>query len=283
MVTEAPIPAGKLLIERLVFHTGTLNRRWFNTTLLRHRTFDGHIVSMHQSGFHWLKNMLSHILIEMYDLPPMQHIQDNSIIGHTKSHPKYNSIPAIVHSHSHPHFFTLGLPFLHFPKYLVLVRELRSSLISHYERFRKRYNNISFSEYLRGDIYQKRFFSDIYSRIRFMNEWGRILEKNDKRIICIRYEDMLHDPFYSLKQICNFFGIENVPDKILLNAIAENSKEKMEQRRNPDQKTEIVRSGSGLPIENYFIHENQVFFDHICSRYLLYDFGYNYSIKKQNP
>ena len=282
MIPEEPRAHGKLLLEDLVFHTITLNRRLFNPTLLRHRSFDGHIVSMHQSGFHWLKNMLSYILIAAYDLPPMQHIQDNSIIGHTKSPPKYNFIPGIVHSHSHPHLFTLGLPFLHFPNYLVLVRDLRTSLISHYERFRIRYGNISFTEYLRGDIYQKKFFSDIYSRIRFLNEWGRIIEKKDNRITFVRYEDLLAEPANSLQKICIFFDVNNVSDKNISDAIYENSREKMMERANPQQKTNIVRPESDSSVEDYFDHENQGFFDVICNRYLLYDFGYNYSTGKHH-
>ena len=272
----------KWLFEYLVFQAITLNRRFFSPTLLRHRSFDGHIVSMHQSGFHWLKNMLSHILIATYKLPPMQHIQDNSVIGHTKSPPRYDFIPRIVHSHSQPHLFTLGLPFVHFPKYLILVRDLRTSLISHYERFKNRYGNISFTEYLHGDIYQKKFFNDIYSRIRFLNEWGRIIGKGNNRIIYVRYEDLLDDPVQSLHKICDFFGIKNVPDKNISDAIADNSREKMMERANPVQKTNIVRPESTTKSENYFDKNNQIFFDFICNRYLLYDFGYNYSTKKHH-
>ena len=97
--------------EDLLFRAYTVNRRWSNASLLVHRAFDGHIVSMHQSGSHWIKNMLGRVLQQIYGLPPLRHIQDDSIIGHTKSPPIYRHIPQIVHSHGYPHALTLAVPF----------------------------------------------------------------------------------------------------------------------------------------------------------------------------
>lgn len=71
----------------LLFRFNAFHLRWSNASLLVHRSFDGHIVSMQQSGSHWVKNMLSNVLIQRYNLPPLAHIQDDSIVGHTKSPP----------------------------------------------------------------------------------------------------------------------------------------------------------------------------------------------------
>lgn len=262
--------------DKLIFTIHSLNRRLFNTTLLRRRNFDGHIVSLHQAGFHWLKNMLSYILVAHYNLPPMSDIRDNSIIGHPKSLPAYKNIPCIVHSHSHPHLLTLKIPGIHFPNYLVLVRDLRTSLISHYERFKNCYNDISFSEYLRGDIHQNKFFSDIYSRIMFMNGWGNLLERGDRRLLVIRYEDMQSDTFACLFKVIDFLGINEVSDSIILDAIMENTREKMAKRQRPEKNTFIVRTGSALPVSHYFDSDNRAFLSDTCRKYLKYDFGYDY-------
>lgn len=263
--------------RKLIFIAHSVNRRLFNTTLLRRRDFDGHIVSFHQAGFHWLKNMLSYVMVVRYELPPMTDIRDNSVVGHPKSPPVYSHIPCIVHSHSHPHLLTLKIPGMHFPNYLVLVRDLRASLVSHYERFRKRYNDISFSEYLRGDIHQKKFFSDIYSRIQFMNAWGGLLQKGDRRLMAVRYEDMLDDATASLRKVIDFFGISDVPDSVISEAVIENSREKMAKRQRPEKDTYIVRTESGLPVGHYFDRENQAFLVDACREYLRHDFGYHYS------
>ena len=54
-------------MEEVNFRLYTLNRRWTNASLLTHRHIDGHIVSMQQSGSHWIKNMLSQVLIKLYN------------------------------------------------------------------------------------------------------------------------------------------------------------------------------------------------------------------------
>lgn len=264
------------MTRKLLFVAYSLNRRLFNTTLLRRRSFDGHIVSMHQAGFHWLKNMLSYVLVDRYGLPPVSGIRDNSVIGHPRSPPLYDNIPRIVHSHSLPHLFTLKIPGIHYPAYLVLVRDLRTSLISHYERFRKRYNNISFSEYLRGDIHQKKFFSDIYSRIRFMNEWGNLLQERTEGIMSLRYEDLQADTAGELKKVIEFFGIDEMRDTVIKKAVTENSRENMAKRQVPEKNTYIVRSGPGMPIEHYFDEDNRAFLADTCRELLTHDFGYHY-------
>lgn len=260
--------------DRIIFTLRALNRRWFNPSLLRRRYFDGHIVSMHQSGSHWLKNMLAHVLMEVYGLPPMKHIQDDSIVGHTKSPPIYKHIPRLVHSHTLPHALTLRLPFVHFPKYLVLVRDIKHSLISHFERFKQRYNNISFTEYLHGDISGKRFFTDIYSRIIFMNEWGRVLATGSDKISFIRYEDMSKMPQESLEKALKFFNIENYTSGFIENAVNACNRENMSRKPNPDVDTTVVRVNTGKNPDDYFNPENEDFFRATCKNYLEYDFGY---------
>ncbi|MDF3022648.1 MAG: Sulfotransferase domain protein [Alphaproteobacteria bacterium] len=259
----------------LIFALYTLNRRWTNGSLLMHRNFDGHIVSMQQSGSHWIKNQLASVLAQLYNLPPLAHIQDDSIIGHTKSPPKYKNIPQIVHSHGYPHGFTLMLPFLHYPKYLVLVRDLKESLVSHYERFKGDYGNCDFATYLRGDVRQKTFHSDIWSRMRFMNEWGRMLEKYPQSVMPLKYEDMKADAGGSLRRVCQFFSIQNVTDAVIDSALAEASRDRMAEKPNPEVTTIVVRKEPRMDVAAYFNGENGAFFDATTARYLRHDFGYD--------
>lgn len=254
-----------LLPDEQFFRLYTLNRRWSNASLLFRRSFDGHIVSMQQSGTHWLKNMLAHI-------------QDDSIIGHTKSPPVYKNIPQIVHSHGYPHALTLRLPVLHYPRYLVLLRDLRDSLISHYERFNVDYN-VDFATYLRGDIRQKKFRSDIYSRIRYMNEWGDVLLRAPERTALLRYEDLRKDTEAELLRVAGFLGIAGVTAEVAARAIAATTRDKMAQKPNPDVKTTVVRT-EHKPVSDYFTPENQAIFDDICARYLRHGFGYGYAVQK---
>lgn len=264
------------LHQDLPFLLHTLNRRWFNTTLLRRRAFDGHIVTMNQSGSHWIKNMLGHVLIYRYGLAPLKHVQDDSVIGHPKSLPIYDNIPCIVHSHGFPHALTLSLPFLHYPKYLVQVRDMRDSLISHYERFKGDYGGASFTEFLQCRLGDKRMHSDIHSRIRFMNEWGRLIEKHPDRVMPMRYEDIQQDTAGKLRDAVAFFNLQDITEDIIQKAVAETSKEKMAAKPNPALKTKVFRTSGQKPREEYFTPENTAYFADICRRNLAYDFGYGF-------
>lgn len=220
----------RIFDDKTLFWIHALNRRWSNASTMRHRNFEGHIVSMKQSGAHWLKNVLSEIFIQIYELPPLEHIQDDSIIGHTKSKPVYSQIPHIVHSHGFPHALTLRLPLIHYPKYLLLLRDLPTSLVSHYERFKGDYNNVDFGTYLRGDVGQKKYFSDIYSRIRFMNEWGDVIARAPNSVHLLKYEDMLGGTVEPIRALCDYFEIDGATDEILEIAIARNTKEIMAKK-----------------------------------------------------
>ncbi|MBI1214372.1 MAG: hypothetical protein GC185_00970 [Alphaproteobacteria bacterium] len=261
---------------RRAFALYALNRRWSNAALLRHRNFDGHIVSMQQSGSHWLKNMLSHVLADVHGLPPVGHIQDDSIIGGIKSPPVHDNIPRIVHSHSMPHALTLKLPFLRYPGYIVLLRDLRHSLVSHYERFNALYGGVDFSTYLRGDVRQKTFFSDIWTRIRFMNEWGRLARQYPGRVALLRYEDMREDAAAAVTKACRFFRIEGAGPEVVRRAVGDCGKAKMAERQNPAMENTVVRLGERPPLSSYFTQENEAFFRRTCREYLTEDMGYGY-------
>jgi hypothetical protein len=265
-----------LLSNDQYFHFYTWNQRWSNASLIRRRHFDGHIVSMKQSGTHWLKNMLSHIMIELYDLPPMAHIQDDSIIGHTKSPPVYKNIPQIVHSHGHPHGLTLRVPFIHFPRYLLLMRDLRDGLVSHYERFKDDYGVSDFPTYLYGDIRQKKFRSDIYSRIRYMNEWGDMLHKKPAHTALALYETLQKETVPEMLRICRFFQIPNVDAAVVERAIEATTREKMAKKPNPEVGTVVVRTEHKKTTDEYFTPELQNFLEETCRKYLRHNFGYNY-------
>ena len=198
--------------EEFRLRARSLNRGLFNTTTLRRRRFDGFIASMQQSGSHWLKYMLGLTLAKIYDLPPPSHIQDDSIIGHTRSPPIYPGIPQIIHSHSIPHYFLRSralVAILHFPRYVVLVRDIRDGLVAHYEKFNGEYN-VDFSTFLHGGVRRKRnaasgrkYADDIWLRIRFLNGWGAVAERHPERVAVLRYEDLKADTRSELARVCN--------------------------------------------------------------------------------
>ena len=171
-----------MCIDHYHLYLRAINRQLFNPTCLKHNKFDCHIATAKNCGTHWLKYMLSHILSKAYDIPAPEKITDDSIVGHTKTPPSYSHIPQIAVTHSHPHYL-MRLPFVYkplkLPKFAVLVRDPREILISIYETTKGEYldkkmnsNDVTFSQYLKGDVTGKTRIEDIWGIMLFLNSWG---------------------------------------------------------------------------------------------------------------
>lgn len=106
-----------------------LTRDLTNLSLVRHRNSDGHIISMHQSGTHWLRNMLSLAMAKAFDLPEPEYIEDNDFICAPQAPSKYAHIPRIVSSHQIPSPLVtsrLALSLIKLPDYVL--RAIRALL-----------------------------------------------------------------------------------------------------------------------------------------------------------
>ncbi len=253
----------------------SLNRGLFNPTTLRRRHFDGFIASMHQSGTHWIKYMLGLTLARLYDLPPPTLLQADSIVGHPKSPPLYPQIPQIVHSHSAPHYLLRSrtlFRLLHFPRYLILVRDIRDALVDHYEKFRSIYN-VDFSTYLRGDVHGKRYNDDIWVRIRFLNGWGAVAQRNPEDVAVLKYEDLITDTAGQLARVCDHFNIKGVTSELLGDVAAAATKTEMAKLPNPKENLIVVRMDP-RPCDEWYSEADRRFVAEVCRRNLKYTFGY---------
>ncbi len=256
-------------------------RDWANLSCFRHTKFEGFIVTMHQSGTHWLKHMLATAISRELKLPPPKYAYAGDMIGGTKDPKLYPGIPSFGHSHTIPTPLIrskLIRLILKFPRYVILVRDIRDMLISHYEKHNKDYN-CKFSEFLKGDVTSKRFYSDIWWCIRFQNAWGRVFDQYPDEFIIIKYEDMIKDTLSQLKRINSFLRL-NLSDESMTFSIHESTKEKMRDKPiKPKEKIKknniSVRTGSKSRDE-YFAGEDYEMLKEICNRYLKYNFGYKY-------
>ena len=263
--------------DELRLRARSLNRALFNPTTLRHRRFDGFIASLPHSGSHWLKYMLGLTLAKLHDLPPPPYLADNSIVGHPKSRPFYAQIPQIVTTHSIPHYLLRSrtlFRFLHFPSYLILVRDIRDGLVAYYEKHKDEFN-VDFSTYLRGDVRGKKYRNDIWSRIRFLNGWGAVIARHPERTAVLKYEGLLADTRGELARVCDYFDIKGVSPDLLDEVIAAASKEEMAKRPNPKVNLRVVRMDS-RPSEEWYSDEDRRFVSELCRRNLKYTFGYQY-------
>ena len=255
----------------------TLRRDWFNFSLLAHRDFDAMLISMHQSGTHWLQYMLTLALVKKLGIEQPEYIQNELFFGNASTYKCDYDVSRIAGSHSIPHLLVRSKQLnkiLHFPKYLVLVRDMRASLVSNFEKWKDHVEYTDFSTFIRGDERGKRFNSDIWWCIRFYNAWGRVLENIPDTTMFVRYEDLTTNTYDALKNISIFLGLE-LSDEQLEYGISEASKSKMQSKSSPDALT-VVRENSQNPAD-WFSEKDKQFFVNACKDHLKYDFGYNFN------
>ena len=258
------------------FKYHALRRDCFNFSLLAHRDFDAMIITMHQSGTHWLKYMLTLALAKKLGIAEPEYIQEELFFGNPSSYQCEYEISRIASAHSIPHAFVSSKLFnkiLHFPKYLVLVRDMRASLVSNFEKWKDHDEYANFSTFLRGDVKGKRFSHDIWWCIRFYNAWGRVLANMPDNTVSIRYEDLATNTHNILKNVSAFLELE-LSEEQLQYGIHGASKNKMQVKHNPTAQT-VIRDEKQNPLA-WFSEKDKQFFVDTCKDHLKYDFGYNF-------
>lgn len=254
-----------------------LRREYINLSLLVHRDFDSMLITMHQSGTHWLKYMLTLALVEKLGIDRPEFMQDDMFFGNPSSYQCNYEISRIASAHSIPHLL-LGSKLLNnilrFPRYVVLVRDMRASLVSNFEKWKDHAEYTDFSTFIRGDEKGKKFNSDIWWCIHFYNAWGRVLTNIPDTTMFIRYEDLTANTFSTLKNISAFLELE-LNDDYLQYGINEASKNKMQKKNDPTALT-VVRDDKRNPLD-WFSEEDKQFFIDACNNHLKYDFGYNFN------
>ncbi|MCB1748295.1 MAG: sulfotransferase [Gammaproteobacteria bacterium] len=259
------------------FRRHALRRAAGNFALLKHRHCAGQLVSMHQAGTHWLKFMLANALSYQYATPPPRYNHANDIIGGPRDAVVHPQLPRLLSSHSLPHP-AMRWGWLHaclqLPPYVVLVRDLRDSLVSNYAKWQARYD-VPFAVYVRGDQGSKRYNSDIWWCIRFMNAWGALAKGLPQRVTVVRYEDLRGDPAHELARVARAFGLA-LDNAALAHGIAVSSKAHMAVKEDPARPPGAVRESSGDPRTAYDRAARE-FVGAVCARYLEYDFGYDFA------
>ena len=259
------------------FHFHAWRRGLGNFALLSQRHCVGQIASMHQSGTHWLKFMLANALSYQYSTPPPAYNHANDVIGGPRDPVIYAALPRLISSHSMPHpvlRFAWTQKQLGLPRYVVLVRDLRASLASNYVKWSQRYG-VDFSTYLRGDVAGRRYNSDIWWTLRFMNAWGAAAARAQHRITVLRYEDLQSNPLTELARIATHLQL-HLSAAALAYGVAQSDKSTMALRDDPRRPPGAVRVG-GDEHQPRYSSADLDFVSEVCRCCLHYDFGYDYA------
>lgn len=274
----ADTPTIPMLPSPWRYHWHSGRRGWSNFSFRRQRQFDAYLVTMHQSGTHWLKYLITLIQTREHGLPAPDNISEPLVIGGPRQPPRYAIRPRLGHSHTIPSpllRLALAHPGLGFPDYLILVRDIRDVLIAHYRKWAERYD-CSFSTFLRGDVSHRRFEKDIWWDFRFLNSWGAIAQAMPARTHVVRYETLRAEPAATLTEALHFLGVSmRAPDDAVAYALSNASKESMAEKD---------VAPYGMPIVNrderrwsdWFNAADRAWLEAACARYLEHDFGYDY-------
>lgn len=267
--------------RRFAFHAW--RRDIGNFALFKYRDVEGFIVSGQNSGTKWLKSMLSQAIAHHFERPPPAYTNNadsNDFIGHPRHERRYPETPRLASTHTIAHPLVQARPvraLIRFPPYVVLVRDIRAALVSHYEKWREDYG-IGFSEFLEGDVAGGRHWADFWWHIRFCNRWGPIVQHYPARTLLVRYEDLQQQSAVELGRIRDFLGLP-LSDADLAHGIAESSKKKMSARINPaleGGRRKQVRQDERDPMLWYTVADRERF-QAIVDDNLRWPMGYDYT------
>ena len=261
-----------------------LHNRWSMTrdvvklSCLKHRNFDGYFATMHQSGNHWMRHLLAMVISLRFNQEPPEHLADMRLVGEPRCPTMVSGIPRLVFSHkicSPLVHSAISRAFVRFPRYVVMVRDLRTMLVSNYERFKDRYQ-MSFSDYLRGDVTGRRFDCDIWDSVRFQNAWGRVCQRLPEQTLVLRYEELRVDVVSQAMRVWEFLELHETDRSIFERAASESTKDKLKSKEaGANKQGTVVRADGGDPLMRY-APKDRVFFMDVCDRYLHQSFGYDY-------
>lgn len=265
-------------LDDLIFKVHGLDRHTTNLSLLKYYDFQGFLVTAQNSGTHWIKWMLSHALAHRYGVEPPRYFNNdssNDLIGHPRHARVHPHLPRIASSHSIPPypldwawFRAVRRP----PPYAVVVRDLRDTLVSNYEKWRSRYG-VSFSRYVLGDPGGKAFRTDVWWYMRFLNRWGEIAERYPDETLVLRYEDFRHDPLRNLDRLGRHFRLD-LSEADLLAGVAVGSKSFMMTRQDPAVAERPIRPDGAQRVR--FTARDLMALRRLLERNLRHDFGYGY-------
>lgn len=197
------------------------------------------------------------------------------MITRAKEVPVYRDIPHIAHTHTIPSRLVHCWPnrsLLRFPVTILLVRDLRASLVACYDRYEY---DVDFSTYLRGNPWRKRYRKDIWRDFRFLNAWHRVQRRMPGRFHIVRYEDMQRDPQHELLRISSFLEWD-ISESMIADAVAASTKDKMASKEASTSHLPIVRKRKDHPF-TWYTDEDRAFFMEATYTHLHNFFGYNYS------
>lgn len=264
------------LWQRLQFLLRIVQADVSNFFLFQYRRVDAFLVTGKNSGTHWLKFMLSCALARQYRVPPPSHSsgsEADAIISHPRWPQRYTHVPRIGSSHTIPSIAFAWACARHFAfrPVVVLVRDIRSAMVSHYVKWQHEYQ-VPFAQYVRGDPSGVRYRADLWWYVHFFNRWGDLATAHPDLVLVVRYEDLKAAPEACLRRIVAHFHIDMTDDAVTA-ALRFVDRDAMRAQLDPGN-TEVVIPPDDANPGAAFTRDDMAFVRNALAGYLRHDFGY---------
>ncbi|MEW4531405.1 MAG: sulfotransferase domain-containing protein [Maioricimonas sp. JB045] len=252
----------------------------------RMRHVHAHLVTMPQSGTHWLCYMLALGLSRTFDVPGPAHIADRRFVLRPQDRIIHPELPRLVHSHNIPHPLVhspLFLDRLKYPRYVLLLRDLREAIVSQYEKKRQLPGfDIPFSDYLRERLpWGHPFRITVSRRFAFLNAWTRDIDRlGAERLLLLRYEDFRQSPCDAFRRLWQFLDLPELDAPAVEQIVAEASKDRMAENERPDAVARVVRQASRHAFD-WYTPTDREYLTAKCHTGLCNWLGYNYDDWRQ--
>jgi tetratricopeptide (TPR) repeat protein len=178
-------------------HRVTQQTQWLPSTMYPDDTY---LVSYPKSGNTWVRFLLANLLKK----------EDEDIDFHTvhKHIPEVGSQKNLLRELKRPRLIKSHAPFINaYPKVIYLVRDGRDAYVSFYYHRQKQLSpKIDFNTYLLSeDHYPCRWGEHVLSWLR---------EKQQTRLLVVKYEDLKNDCFSQLRRMLVFLGVNRESNRI---------------------------------------------------------------------
>ena len=232
---------------------------------------------MRSAGSHWLQWMLLQAMHETYDLPLPEHVNDQSIIGTVSDFPAHRDGPRLIRTHNEMpvSFYAITHKMMRFPKYIILIRDVRHSLVSYYEKAPDSERDASFSEFLRGKDGIFKADHVLFRHIRFLNSWAKVRKITPDRCLVVKYEDLRSGTVNELERVWRFLELKEPAEGLFDRAVAESTKDKMSAKETIGQTRPAVRKSSRNPLD-WYSEADEAYVRQACQRFLIDSYGYDY-------
>lgn len=274
MVNESSFSPGPiqgwLLMHRSMVRIGPLR-------MLTRRDLDAAMVTMRSAGSHWLQWMLLQAMHEAYGLPLPEHVNDQSIIGTVSSFPAHRDGPRLIRTHNEmpTPFYAILHRVMRFPKYIILIRDVRHSLVSYYEKAPDDERDTSFSGFLRGKDGIFKADHVLFRHIRFLNSWARVRKITPDRCLVVKYEDLRSDTSAQLERVWRYLELKEPVEGLFERAVAESTKDKMSAKETVGDTRPAVRKSNRNPLD-WYSDADEAYVRQACKQFLIDDYGYDY-------